>query len=81
MGQLQNHLLLGAEDSLVGAAGSTADPLLLWRREPWASSHPALGNDVFSSSPQRTSPPSPPTAPAGREVAVVAVCEQESSSC
>ncbi|XP_049503971.1 40S ribosomal protein S14 isoform X1 [Panthera uncia] len=39
-----------------------------------------IGNDIFSSSPQRMSPPSPPIAPAGRGVAVVAVCEQDSSN-
>ena len=77
----QLHIyLLNTEDLTCEAAGSTADPLDRWPREAWTPSHPAPGNDVFSSSPQRMSPPSPPTAPAGRGVAVVAVCEQDSSN-
>lgn len=63
-----------------GAAGSTVGVLGHWSREAQTPSHPSLGNDIFSSSPQRMSPPSPPIAPAGRGVAVVAVCEQDSSN-
>lgn len=62
-----------------GAGQPSVDLLDHWPREAWTPSNPALINDDFSSSPQRMLPPSPPIVPAGRGVAVVAVCEQESS--